>query len=79
MKWKILNIFIEKFEVENFEHLHSNTRVNLKLCWYQPLQKWLFEIYEVKIRYQPHKKCGVGWMGGLMDGWMDGWVDGCGW
>ena len=53
-KLKNLNICVVKFEGENFEHLH---------CWYQSYQKQLFEINEVNIWYQPHRR-----VDGLMDG-----------
>ena len=33
-----------------------------------PTKNGFFEIHEVKICYQPHKKSGAGWV----DGWMDG-------
>ena len=56
-----MNICVVKFELENYEHLLSNTR--------SALPKMAFLIYEVKIWYQPLKKYGTGWM----DGWVDGW------
>ena len=59
---------IVQLEVENCEHLHSNTR--------SALPKMAFLIYEVKIWYQPHKFYGTGWMDGWMDGWLDAWMGG---
>ena len=51
------------FEVENYGHLCSNTRVGNS-----PTKNRFFEIYEVKNGFQTHKKSGPGWV----DGWMDG-------
>ena len=39
MKLKILCICVVKSEVENFEHLCSNMRVNLEKDWYRPVSK----------------------------------------
>ena len=62
---KIVNIWVVKLEVENYEHLHSNSR--------SALPKMIFLIYAVKIWYQPHKKYGTGRMDGWVDGWIGGW------
>ena len=43
-----------------------------------PTKNEFFEIYEVKIWFQPHEKYGAGWMEGWMGGWMGEWPVG-GW
>ena len=54
------SIFIINFEGKNYEHLCSNTRVNL-------LRQKRAHFYS-----KCAKKSGAGWV----DGWMDGWMGG---
>ena len=73
-KLQKLNIYIRKKIKNYFEYWCSNTKVNKNYyVGIMPTKNGFFEIYEVKIWYQPHKKSSAGWVDGWVDGWMDGW------